>query len=69
MNLAQLIRKALIEPSFRVALESGTISAASQNLSEKEMSAVLEALRNIISRPGGNESPVPINVFGHRDDS
>ncbi len=39
-KLAEVVRKALTDSSFRLALEAGTISAASLQLSPVEMDSV-----------------------------
>jgi hypothetical protein len=66
MNLAALIRKALIDPKFRLALESGSVYASGQQITAAEIEAAREVLRDRKRRPG--DDVLPISVLGHRDD-
>lgn len=45
MKLAELIRKALTDPVFRLAIEAGTLSTADTGLSPSELAAASEVLR------------------------
>lgn len=69
MKLAELIRRAMIDPNFRLALESNSVSAETHNVTVAEMSAVVEVMRNFKGRLLHDISDLaPISVLGHRDD-
>lgn len=44
MTLAELIHKALINPQYRLALETGTLNTENLNLSPRELAAAVEVL-------------------------
>lgn len=44
-NLAQLIHKALVDPGFRLVLESGHLNLAGSRLSAIEVAAASEVMR------------------------
>ncbi len=45
MKLAEVVRKALTDTKFRLALEAGTVTAAELRLSPFELDAVSEVMR------------------------
>ncbi len=69
IRLAQLIRRALLDPELRFAIESGSVSASSQRVSTAEMGAVVEVMRGFKGKQvGGLTDLSPFSVLGHRDD-
>lgn len=69
MKLAELIRRALTDPAFRLALETGGVSADSYASSPIEFAAAAEALRSLRDRTSTDiRDLIPTICLGHRDD-
>lgn len=49
MRLAELIHKAVTDPGFRLALESGTIGVAHPDLRQEELEALSEVMQRFKS--------------------
>jgi hypothetical protein len=65
-RLAEIVRKALSDSGFRLALESGSVCAASLQLSPVELDSVSEVLRRY---KGAVSKKVLPEIVAWRDDS
>ena len=46
MKLAEMIRRAMIDPKFRLALEAGTLNGAEHEITTLDLEALSEAMRS-----------------------
>ena len=64
MTLAELIHKALLNPEYRLALETGTLPSDGQPLSPLEIAAAAEVMRYSGRRPNATAGELFSNLFG-----